>query len=261
MSNLSIVSCSECHHQAPPEPPTLWSRFGVVGRQHAVDRHRRHADAPERLVGGARRPRRADIFVAALAERELRVRALHRGPAGDLGGHRLVELGDLRHLVARHVDGRALHARAVDVEIDDRVVAQVVPERVGVPGRARIAAVAVARPPGEAEAVAQLAVELLQHARKLQHAAVAGDVVGRAVEPRAVVRADQRRIRGSWPLSSRSADARCASPRTCRRSASRAPGRPSASRSPDRRRSWRSTRHARAECFWPDRIPACPRPA
>src|SRR3712207_1979708 len=69
------------------------------------------------------------------------------------------------------------------------------PEGVRIPGRAGIAAMRMTWPPSEAEPVAQLAVEPLKDPCQFQHAGITSDVVGRAVEPRTVMRADKREQR------------------------------------------------------------------
>src|SRR5262245_6649829 len=101
--------------------------------------------------------------------------------------------------MAWHINRCPLHAWAVDVEVDDGVVAQLVPVRVGVPSRARIAPMAVAWPPGKTNAIPQFASERLEHARKLEQAGVTRNVVGRAVEPGAVVRSDEREFALATP--------------------------------------------------------------
>src|SRR5262245_46930272 len=57
----------------------------------------------------------------------------------------------------------------------------------------------VAWPPGKTDAITQLAFERLEYARELEHAGITRDIIGGAIKPGAVVRADEREFRLATP--------------------------------------------------------------
>ena len=90
--------------------------------------------------------------------------------------------------------------RLVDLQVGDRMLAQPVPVAVDEPGRADHGAGLVAGPEAAHEAAAQLVAVLLEHARQLHDAGVAGGVVGRLrAGPGILVAADHDEIVACGP--------------------------------------------------------------
>src|SRR5262249_47779267 len=132
---------------------------------------------------------------ASLAKSQLGIRTLQGCPTSNLGGRRLVEFRNFRHLVARNIDGCTLHAGTVDIEIYDAVVVKFMPMRIRKPSRPGITAMAVDRTPEKGDAIPQLAIKFLESASQFKHTRVPGDVVGRAVEPGAIVCTNECELR------------------------------------------------------------------
>ena len=147
---------------------------GMAVGQERVGRERRQAVGQERLVGGAHRPEHRRV-----------------GLSGRRRDHARAEALELRRGVPAVVGGRALHARRVDVVVADAAVGEIGEEGVGVPRAAAVAAVRVPGPPAQAHAARQVRALAPQQLGQFQHAGVAGGVVGDALVPRTVVRADQ----------------------------------------------------------------------
>ena len=142
--------------------------------QEGVSRERRHAARQERLVGGAGRPE------------DRRVRLTRRR-----GNHGAAVAFQFRARVAAVVGRGAFHPGRVDVVVGEPAFGEVGEEGIGIPGRAAVAAVRVAGPPAEPHRPLQVRPLLPESLGHLQHAGIAGGVVGDAFVPGAIVSADQ----------------------------------------------------------------------
>ena len=148
----------------------------------------RNADIVERIVAGAVRP----LAVAGQAGHRL-----------DGGLHVGFRLRHPRHVLEHR--GPAAAGR-VAIDLRDAILVEIDGEMIGEPGRARIAAGRMARPPGDAHRALQLLAVLPQHARELEQGGVAGGVVADADVPAVVVAVHQHeliRLAGALDLDHR----------------------------------------------------------
>ena len=174
----------------PAEAGTLARRAAEYRPHHVVVRacrllahgheQRRDADAPERLVAGAAHAVPVERLPALLAHRLRSERAQLRR----------------RQRIRQH--RVALGAGAVHVDVSDATTRQFGPMRVGIPGRARIAPVRVARPETEAQSAPPLRALGREQPRHFQHRRVGAAIVHHAEIPGVVVAGEhhERRLIG-----------------------------------------------------------------
>ena len=115
---------------------------------------------------------------------------------GRPGDHRPAVAFQFRARVAAVVGRGPLHAGRVDVVVGEPAFGEVREEGIGVPGRSAVAPVRVTGPPAEPDGPLEMRALLPEALGHLQHAGVAGSVVGDAFVPGAVVSADQHEAFG-----------------------------------------------------------------